>query len=77
MESCVLSVQGMKCDGCVQTIQRALSMVDGVKSVHVDRPGASATVEYDAAIAQSSAVVSNMIAMIEKVGFTAQLQAAA
>jgi copper chaperone CopZ len=52
-------------------------MVDGVKSVQVDRPGASATVEYDAAAAPSSAVISNMIAMIEKVGFNAQLQAAA
>jgi copper chaperone len=73
MESCVLSVQGMKCDGCVQTIQRAVGLVQGVKNVRVDRPAASAHVEYDA----TSASIEAMIAMIEKAGFRASVAPAA
>ncbi|MFM8439539.1 MAG: heavy-metal-associated domain-containing protein [Candidatus Kapaibacterium sp.] len=69
MESCVLSVQGMKCDGCVQTVHRALGLVPGVRNVRVDRPAAAAHVDFDAA----SASIEAMIAMIEKAGFHASL----
>jgi copper ion binding protein len=44
-------VEGMTCGGCVNGVQRALSRVAGVSAATVDLRTASATVEYDPAIA--------------------------
>jgi copper chaperone CopZ len=40
-------IDGMTCDECVRTIERALRKVDGVEQVQVDRSKARATVTYD------------------------------
>ncbi|PSQ17393.1 heavy metal transporter [Halobacteriales archaeon QS_8_69_73] len=45
--SVTLTVEGMSCDGCEQTVE-ALRDVDGVESVAVDRTNNSATVDGEA-----------------------------
>ena len=43
-----ITVEGMSCEHCEQTVADALEDVDGVTAVSVDREAASATVEGDA-----------------------------
>ncbi|AFO55847.1 MULTISPECIES: heavy-metal-associated domain-containing protein [unclassified Natrinema] len=43
-----LTVEGMSCEHCEQTVADALEGVDGVESVAVDRETEQATVEGDA-----------------------------
>jgi copper chaperone CopZ len=43
-----LTVEGMSCGHCEETVAEALSDVDGVENVAVDREADAATVEGDA-----------------------------
>jgi len=43
--STTLTVEGMSCEHCEQTVEKALSEVEGVESVTVDRTDERATVE--------------------------------
>jgi len=43
-----ITVEGMSCEHCEQTVEEALRGVDGVRGVSVDREAESATVEGDA-----------------------------
>ncbi|NUB90252.1 heavy-metal-associated domain-containing protein [Haloterrigena sp. SYSU A558-1] len=43
-----ITVEGMSCEHCEQTVEDALEGVSGVQSVDVDREAARATVEGDA-----------------------------
>ncbi|WP_339105269.1 heavy metal-associated domain-containing protein [Haloterrigena salinisoli] len=43
-----ITVEGMSCEHCEQTVEEALEGVEGVQSVDVDREAAQATVEGDA-----------------------------
>jgi copper chaperone len=62
--STTLTVEGMSCEHCEQTVTEALSGVDGVESVAVDREDERATVEGDA---EADALV----AAVEDAGYTA------
>lgn len=42
-----LSVTDMTCNGCVQSVTRALRTVDGVENVTVSLATATATVQFD------------------------------
>jgi copper chaperone len=42
-----IAIEGMTCDGCVRTVDKALRGQRGVKEVRVDRNSAMATVTYD------------------------------
>jgi copper chaperone CopZ len=44
-----LTVEGMSCEGCEQTVEDALTTVEGVENAHADRTSNSATIEGDAA----------------------------
>jgi copper chaperone len=46
--SVTITVEGMSCDHCEQSVEEALSDVDGVQSVTADHESASVTVEGDA-----------------------------
>lgn len=59
-----ISVEGMSCEHCEQTVEEALSEVPGVESASADRDAASATVEGDA---DSAALV----AAVEDAGYDA------
>ncbi|ELY65717.1 CopZ family metallochaperone [Natrinema versiforme] len=43
-----LTVEGMSCEHCEQTVEEALEGVDGVESADADRESERATVEGDA-----------------------------
>jgi len=47
----ILAITGMTCASCVSTVEKALSSVNGVKSVAVNLGNEKATVEYDVALA--------------------------
>lgn len=46
--STTITVEGMSCEHCEQTVGEALRGVDGVTDADVDREGERATVEGDA-----------------------------
>ncbi len=47
METQHLSVIGMTCQGCVESVTRALQAISGVKSADVSLAVGSATIEFD------------------------------
>ena len=57
-----LTVEGMKCEGCEQTGEDALTDVPDVDTVSVDRTTETATVEGDA---------DELVAAVEEAGYTA------
>jgi len=59
-----LTVEGMSCEHCEQSVADALEAVDGVTGVTVDREGESATVEGDAD-------VSALVTAVDDAGYTA------
>lgn len=46
-ETRVIGIEGMTCDNCVKTLNKAIKKVSGVKDVAVDRGNARATVTFD------------------------------
>jgi copper chaperone CopZ len=52
-----IQVQGMRCDGCAQSVKQGLLGVAGVRTATVDRPGGRAVVEHDAAQADAGTLV--------------------
>jgi copper ion binding protein len=62
------SVQGMSCQGCVRSVTGAVKTVPGVSSVDVSLERATATVAYDGATVDPTAIV----AAIVGAGFEAQ-----
>src|SRR5687768_7995534 len=42
-----ITVEGMTCDKCVETIERAFRGKDGIRDVRVDRGSATAAVTFD------------------------------
>ena len=69
MDKATLLVQGMTCNGCVNSVKRVLSSQPGVEEVEVDL--ASGKTDVTGQDLQISALV----AAIERLGFTAQPQA--
>ncbi|WP_262177282.1 CopZ family metallochaperone [Haloarcula laminariae] len=61
-----LTVDGMSCEHCEQSVEEALSGVEGVTAVAVDLEGGAATVEGDA---DEDALV----AAVDEAGYTAEV----
>ena len=68
MEKLKFSVNGMSCAACVAHVERAVSKIDGVKSVSVSLLSNSMAVEFDKPCTPNEIIVA-----VEKVGFTASL----
>ena len=49
METTVVKITGMTCMGCVASVKKVLTAIDGVQSVDVSLEKAQATIGYDAA----------------------------
>lgn len=47
LETKQIEIDGMTCDNCVRTIEKALRGVDGVREVRVEREHRRATVTFD------------------------------
>ncbi|MGC8961358.1 MAG: copper ion binding protein [Candidatus Bathyarchaeia archaeon] len=60
-----LKIGGMHCASCVQTVEKALKGVEGVKSVHVNLATEKATVEYSPHLTS----ISELKRVVQKVGY--------
>jgi len=56
METLNLPVQGMTCGNCARSVERKLLATPGVRKATVDLANARASVEYDAAQVDPSAI---------------------
>lgn len=45
-----IKISGMMCDGCEDTVSKAIKEVDGVIDVQVSHTAGTAVVKYDAAV---------------------------
>jgi copper chaperone len=52
METTVVKITGLTCMGCVASVKKVLTAIDGVQSVDVSLEKAQATIGYDAARAR-------------------------
>ncbi len=68
METTVLVVGGMTCDGCVRSVNNVLRALPGVISADVSLPRGQATVSFDPAQVN----VERLRGAIEAAGFEAQ-----
>ncbi|RLM90342.1 cation transporter [Halobellus sp. Atlit-38R] len=59
-----LTVEGMSCGHCEQTVEDTLLSVSGVESAEADRESNAVTVEGDAAVA-------NLVAAVNDAGYDA------
>ncbi|HZC30581.1 MAG TPA: heavy-metal-associated domain-containing protein [Gaiellaceae bacterium] len=62
MSKVTLNVPDISCEHCERTITKALSPVEGVRSVRVDIPGKRVDVEYD----QTTVDVDRMKAILQE-----------
>ena len=67
METATIKVKGMTCMGCVASVKRVLSGVEGVAAVDVSLEKAEAVVQYDAARANRD----QLKAVVDGAGFEA------
>jgi copper chaperone len=61
-----MTVEGMTCGHCEQTVEEALQDVSGVTNVTVDREAEQATVDGDAD-------ATSLVEAVEDAGYTAQV----
>lgn len=47
IETKQIAIEGMTCDNCVRTIERALRKITGVKEMSIDQQNAVATITFD------------------------------
>ena len=47
MENIILKINGMKCTGCSQRVERALKNTDGIENVSVDLESREAKISYN------------------------------
>jgi len=59
-----ITVDGMSCEHCEQSVEEALATVEGVQSVEVDLDAAQATIEGDAA-------TQDLITAVDEAGYEA------
>lgn len=65
MQSIQFNIEGMTCQGCVNSVQQALSAVEGVQSVAVDLAQKTATVDC----ADDTVQRQQLVQAIEDAGF--------
>ena len=68
METTRIMVHGMTCQGCVNSLTRALTATPGVQSATVTLTPAQASIEHDPA----TVAVDRLRAVIEDAGFEAR-----
>lgn len=66
MKTITLNVEGMHCGGCVKSVARVLTELDGVQSADVQLEG-KATITFD----ENRVNVAQLIEVIEDAGFDA------
>lgn len=64
MKKLTLDVTGMKCEGCANTVDAALSRVDGVRRVEVSLEDARAALVLDDTVSETE-----IVAAVEEAGY--------
>ncbi|MEZ5738830.1 MAG: heavy-metal-associated domain-containing protein [Burkholderiaceae bacterium] len=72
MKTVTLDVQGMTCGGCVASVTRMLTGIDGVQSAQVSLDKSEATVVFD----EQKTAPASLVAAVEDGGFDAALKGA-
>ena len=67
MEKVAMNIEGMTCNGCVNTVTKALKAIPGVQDAKVNFEVGSAEVSYDPARTSTEA----MVAAVGEAGYTA------
>ena len=65
----ILNVDGITCEHCVDTIKKAVGILDGVYSVDVDVEKKQVVVEFDEKLAKPE----DLIHKIEEIGFEVRI----
>jgi copper chaperone len=73
MATAQLKVTGMTCNGCVNTVRKALKDVPGVQDAEVNLESGNAKVTYDPARASTEA----MVTAVGQAGYTASAEGSA
>ncbi len=68
MESTLIHIDGMTCNGCVKSVTGVLTALVGVESAEVSLANQSANIAFDAAAINRAA----LIAAVEEAGFEAR-----
>lgn len=68
--SCVVNIQGMKCQSCVRNIEKKVGDMLGVMSIKVDLEKKEGTVQYDSDLIQPIQVAD----FIQAMGFTSEIK---
>ena len=68
MESTLIHIDGMTCNGCVKSVTGVLTALGGVESAEVSLANKSANIAFDAAAINRAA----LIAAVEEAGFEAR-----
>jgi copper chaperone len=68
METTLLNIEGMTCEGCVKSVTRTLQGVAGVQGVEVSLAHANARVTYDPA----KTGVAELKRAVERAGYEAR-----
>ena len=71
METVVLTVGGMSCEGCVRSVREVLAGSAGVAQAEVDLAAAQARVQFDPQQTDAAALVQ----AVEEAGFDAEIAA--
>ncbi len=69
MTTATLNIQGMTCGGCVKSVTKVLTEIDGVSRADVDLAAARAVVEFDASKTNPAALAE----AVDDAGFDAQV----
>lgn len=67
METTVISIGGMSCQGCVKNISGVLAALDGVQAAEVSLEAGEARVEFD----PQKVARADLLAAVEDAGFDA------
>ena len=70
ISSCVIDIQGMKCQNCVRNIEKTIGGKLGITSVKVDLEKKEGTVQYDEELVNQTQVAEFISAM----GFTSKVK---
>ena len=70
MKTTCIEIEGMSCEGCVASTQRALQSVDGVRAVNVDLAAGQATVEHDDRVTPEA-----LVTAVTDAGYDARIKA--
>ncbi len=68
MKTVIYSIPGISCGHCVQTIEKALAELEGVRAVKAEQAGKRVSVEFDAPASEEK-----IIALLKEIGYAPQI----